>query len=98
MNALSLSTGDLPHLRGGGYGHCRGGCRGGAFLVGNLGSLQRFSYSAIGDTVNLAARVEGLTKQYAVTVSGGGTLAAIVMELNISGGDNAMIYGGFPAP
>ena len=37
--------------------------------------------------------------QYAVTVAaGGGTLAAIVMELNISGGDNAMIYGGFPAP
>ena len=37
--------------------------------------------------------------QYAVTVAtGGGTLTAIVMELNISGGDNAMIYGGFPAP
>ncbi len=37
--------------------------------------------------------------QYAVTVAtGGGTLAAIVMELNSSGGDNAMIYGGFPAP
>jgi len=39
-----------------------------------------------------------LGKQYAVTVAGGGTLAAIVMELNVSGGDNAMIYGGFPAP
>ena len=37
-------------------------------------------------------------RQYAVTVAGGGTLSAIVMELNISGGDNAMIYGGFPAP
>ncbi|MEA2662028.1 MAG: hypothetical protein QOH08_1600, partial [Chloroflexota bacterium] len=38
-------------------------------------------------------------KQYAVTVSAsGGSLAAIVMELNISGGDNAMIYGGFPSP
>ena len=37
-------------------------------------------------------------KQYAVTVTGGGTLSAIVMELNSSGGDNAMIYGGFPAP
>jgi hypothetical protein len=37
--------------------------------------------------------------QYAVTVAtSGGTLAAIVMELNSSGGDNAMIYGGFPAP
>ncbi|HEV2010916.1 MAG TPA: hypothetical protein VGS17_07825 [Candidatus Limnocylindria bacterium] len=37
--------------------------------------------------------------QYAVTVAAsGGTLTAIVMELNSSGGDNAMIYGGFPAP
>jgi hypothetical protein len=37
-------------------------------------------------------------KQYAVTVAANGTLAAIVMELNVSGGDNAMIYSGFPAP
>ena len=40
----------------------------GLACVGNLGSQQRFAYSAIGDTVNLAARVEGLTKQYAVSV------------------------------
>lgn len=40
----------------------------GLACVGNLGSTQRFSYSAIGDTVNLAARVEGLTKQYAVGI------------------------------
>jgi hypothetical protein len=36
--------------------------------------------------------------QYAVTVTANGNVAAIVMELNSSGGDNAMIYGGFPAP
>jgi hypothetical protein len=36
--------------------------------------------------------------QYAVTVAANGNVAAIVMELNSSGGDNAMIYGGFPAP
>lgn len=36
----------------------------GMACVGNLGSDQRFSYSCLGDNVNLASRVEGLTKIY----------------------------------
>jgi adenylate cyclase len=38
-------------------------------LVGHFGSLDRFSYTALGDGVNLAARLESLCKQYGVVRS-----------------------------
>ncbi len=51
-----------PLLLSAGIGINTGPCS-----VGNMGSKQRFAYSALGDAVNLASRLEGQTKTYSVT-------------------------------
>lgn len=48
----------------------------GPCVVGNMGSTQKFNYSTLGDTVNLAARLEGQSKPYHLDNIIGETTAA----------------------
>ncbi|MFO1339530.1 MAG: adenylate/guanylate cyclase domain-containing protein [Burkholderiaceae bacterium] len=74
LNA-ELATRGLPPLRLG------VGLATGVACVGDLGSRLRRSYTAVGDTVNLAARLEALTRELGVDVLVADTTHAACGEL-----------------
>ena len=60
--------------------HARIGVNSGVALVGNMGSSKRFDYTMLGDTVNLAARLEGANKAYGTKLMIGATTAELARE------------------
>jgi adenylate cyclase len=58
----SLAWGDAPHFE------TRFGLHRCTASVGHFGAPDRFNYTAIGDGINLASRLEGLNKHYGTTI------------------------------
>lgn len=77
-----------PLLLSAGIGINTGPCS-----VGNMGSKQRFAYSALGDAVNLASRFEGQTKTYGVETLIGETTRKLVPELAMLELDLVQVIG-----
>jgi adenylate cyclase len=64
MQAALEALGDVWEAEGLPRQHMRVGINTGPASVGNMGTSQRFAYTALGDTVNLGARLEPLNNEY----------------------------------
>jgi adenylate cyclase len=70
------------------------GVNSGSALVGNIGSRDRLNYTAIGDVVNIASRLEALNKRYNTDILiGEATLAEAGDRVVVRRVDKVAVYG-----
>lgn len=74
--------------------YTRVGVNTGTMMVGNIGSAQLLDYTAIGDEMNLAARLEGANKNYGTLIMmGPGTYAAVKDQVEARELDHVRVAG-----
>ena len=93
LEALNAGEGRDPAIAWPGPVKIGIGLNCGLCCVGNMGSAQRLSYSLIGDTVNLASRIEGLTKFYGVSIAIGSALRDHLGEFALLELDRVKVIG-----
>ncbi len=74
--------------------HVRMGVNSGPMVVGNMGSAQRVSYTIMGDSVNLASRLEGANKAYGSrTMISEDTYKQVVEDVDVRELDTIRVVG-----
>jgi adenylate cyclase len=76
LEVAAISEQEMEHL--GAPVTARIGINSGTMTAGNIGANRRFNYTVLGDSVNLAARLEELNKMYGTTILVGSATRALL--------------------